>query len=328
MAIINKPRTPYSEQSILIRIRDSQVCFGRATLWLRLLFKPMTVAQGSSSPDPQSAVELVCPLCEYSLRGLTEPRCPECGYRFDWEELRQTQGQKHPYLFEQQTTRHLRAFWKTAVGGWLAARFWKALKPGHRSYPRRLWNYFGMVMLVVIAGEALVLGFGGSGVYYHLDFSGMPDLVRQFLRGYSFSIPVWRFNILCPMLTLFWPLASIAAFMIFQISMRKKKLLPIHALRCVLYSADVLLWFGIVLLICGTFDAIAVMKPTGLLIDAYPWAPLFLLLALPVFFYRLCRAFGLYLRFDRPLLTVLATQFIVLLAAFTVVCYVVIQPWR
>ena len=23
-----------------------------------------------------------CPLCLYNLRGLTEPRCPECGYQF------------------------------------------------------------------------------------------------------------------------------------------------------------------------------------------------------------------------------------------------------
>ena len=31
---------------------------------------------------------------------------------------------------------------------------------------------------------------------------------------------------------------------------------------------------------------------------------------------------------DQPVLTVLVTQFIVLLAAFTLVCNVVIQPWR
>src|SRR5206468_900133 len=41
--------------------------------------------------------------CEYNLRGLSEPRCPECGYRFQWAELLESQGNKHPYLFEQQT---------------------------------------------------------------------------------------------------------------------------------------------------------------------------------------------------------------------------------
>lgn len=30
--------------------------------------------------------EIHCPLCEYNLRGLSEPRCPECGYQFEWAE--------------------------------------------------------------------------------------------------------------------------------------------------------------------------------------------------------------------------------------------------
>ena len=31
---------------------------------------------------------LRCPNCEYNLTGLAEPRCPECGTRFDWDQLR------------------------------------------------------------------------------------------------------------------------------------------------------------------------------------------------------------------------------------------------
>jgi tRNA(Ile2) C34 agmatinyltransferase TiaS len=40
---------------------------------------------------PQVRGELDCPLCGYSLRGLSgaaEPRCPECGYAFTWQALR------------------------------------------------------------------------------------------------------------------------------------------------------------------------------------------------------------------------------------------------
>lgn len=29
-----------------------------------------------------------CPKCDYDLRGLPEDRCPECGYEFQWEEVR------------------------------------------------------------------------------------------------------------------------------------------------------------------------------------------------------------------------------------------------
>lgn len=43
-----------------------------------------TEAPPAGSPDWATLHEDVrCPLCDYDLRGLTEPRCPECGYRFD-----------------------------------------------------------------------------------------------------------------------------------------------------------------------------------------------------------------------------------------------------
>ena len=31
--------------------------------------------------------EILCPLCEYNLRGIPEPRCPECGFKFEWDEV-------------------------------------------------------------------------------------------------------------------------------------------------------------------------------------------------------------------------------------------------
>ena len=41
-----------------------------------------------------------CPLCLYNLRGLTEPRCPECGHQFRWRTLLDESGWRHRYLFE------------------------------------------------------------------------------------------------------------------------------------------------------------------------------------------------------------------------------------
>jgi hypothetical protein len=51
----------------------------------------MTTGPANGTTPPQSAAvdtALRCPQCEYNLTGLAEPRCPECGARFDWEELR------------------------------------------------------------------------------------------------------------------------------------------------------------------------------------------------------------------------------------------------
>ena len=43
---------------------------------------------GDVSPDWASiSHDVLCPLCEYNLRGLRDARCPECGYRFIWMEV-------------------------------------------------------------------------------------------------------------------------------------------------------------------------------------------------------------------------------------------------
>jgi hypothetical protein len=39
-------------------------------------------------PGPKGLAEdLPCPRCQYNLRGLTVPRCPECGYHFAWSDV-------------------------------------------------------------------------------------------------------------------------------------------------------------------------------------------------------------------------------------------------
>jgi hypothetical protein len=85
------------------------------------------------APDWVSSRDLHCPLCEYNLRGLTEPRCPECGYRFQWAELIDEKLKLHPYLFEHHPRRNVRSFWKTAVGGLQPGRFWTKLHAGQPS---------------------------------------------------------------------------------------------------------------------------------------------------------------------------------------------------
>jgi hypothetical protein len=40
------------------------------------------------TPGPEGLAEdLPCPKCGYNLRGLTIPRCPECGFAFGWQDL-------------------------------------------------------------------------------------------------------------------------------------------------------------------------------------------------------------------------------------------------
>src|SRR4051794_2250110 len=81
--------------------------------------------------SPEARDELDCPLCGYSLRGLAAavpdaPRCPECGYRFEWAELLVARQHRHPYLFEQHPERNARSFLRTLLGGLRPARFWSS----------------------------------------------------------------------------------------------------------------------------------------------------------------------------------------------------------
>src|SRR5215471_12139833 len=82
--------------------------------------------------------EILCPLCGYNLRGLVEPRCPECGHRFVWTQLLDEHEHRHPYLFEHYPRKKFRSFVRTLAASMLPRRFWRTLQPIHTLYPRRL----------------------------------------------------------------------------------------------------------------------------------------------------------------------------------------------
>jgi hypothetical protein len=110
-----------------------------------------TTATTTGPPDwSQQVEEITCPLCGYNLRGLTEPRCPECGHQFDWPTLLDPTQRTHPYLFENHPYHNVRSFIKTTLGTMRPARFWRSLHPAQPSRPWRLLVYW-LVGLVVSA---------------------------------------------------------------------------------------------------------------------------------------------------------------------------------
>src|SRR5258706_9238062 len=100
-------------------------------------------------------LEIRCPMCDYNLRGLREPRCPECGYRFEWKDLLDAKLRPHPYLFEHHPERNFKSFWRTAWGGLRPTRFWREVHPGMPSKPRRLIAYWGLGILLCALAIAL-----------------------------------------------------------------------------------------------------------------------------------------------------------------------------
>src|SRR5579884_3246062 len=103
-------------------------------------------------PDWSTLAEDVhCPLCGYNLRGLSEPRCPECGYRFAWRDLLDPTRRRHPYLFEHHPEHNVRSFLYTVTRKLRPFEFWKSLRPDQPANRRRLLVYW-----IVVAVGALL----------------------------------------------------------------------------------------------------------------------------------------------------------------------------
>jgi hypothetical protein len=297
-----------------------------------------------------TADSLLCPLCDYDLRGQVEPLCPECGYTFQWEDLRDPSRRKHKYLFEHHPEQNVRSFLRTLLGGLRPRKFWGGLLPSQPSRPRRLRIYAFMICLsILLPSIAFTLGL------LHAEWSVMaenrrvlitrmntartgfapnPTLTPRYIDHYapaptlavvmsqSQSEQAFKGSMQAHAFMLLWPVLSLVSLMIFQVSMRRARVRPIHFARCVVYCADVFLWGNA--LIAASVVALPIRrmllgKPHSFPRSDYNIAATFITGAvLLIFMYRLIIAFKKYLRFDHPISTILATQFIVLLTMMVI----------
>src|SRR5580658_4321591 len=119
----------------------------------------------SFAPDWEALEKDVnCPLCDYNLRGLAEPRCPECGFQFDWLELLYAEQNRHPYLFEHQPKRNIWSFWKTFWADCRPRRFWRELSPVHVVRINRLLIYWLLANGILLLPVVLPLAKNGIAI--------------------------------------------------------------------------------------------------------------------------------------------------------------------
>ena len=117
----------------------------------------MTATDTTNEPRPDGAAfaaDLTCPLCGYNLRGLAEPRCPECGFTFQWAELLDEQRTRHPWLFEHGRGRNVRVFLATYVRTCRPNRFWQGITPANPVRLGRLALYWLLVSLPLLLSVA------------------------------------------------------------------------------------------------------------------------------------------------------------------------------
>lgn len=262
----------------------------------------------------QIADEIICPMCWYNLRGLQEPRCPECGYRFTWPEVLDPARRRHPFLFEQHPHNNFWSFRKTLLATLRPSRFFSKLHPAHIAHVGRALMYALICSLPYLAAASLAavrVLFRWNAI--RTMFAGFPRVPRPSLPMYvGAAKPMVLFML--PWLSLIFTLLALA---VFQISMRRRGVDRRHLLRCVVYAGDAFFWAGLVLLVMMGFEM--VMGPSLAFSELISfscmlvWATGQLAVA-----WRLVAAYRYYMRFDHPVATVLASQVIMSLALLNV----------
>lgn len=311
--------------------------------------------------------DVLCPLCEYNLRGLTEPRCPECGYAFAWPEVLDPQRRPHPFLYEHHPERPLWAFARTLLSTCRPTRFWQALHPTQPTSRRRLLTYWGLVfavyVMLLLAQVAIFLhGRGGMLIrmYTPLHARAAGQLSAQnyatghrnwVIREYGsveayldYHYPTRLGRGLALQLLrdlrrtwvtwvtflwpLVWPWIVFGVLVSLRLSMRRARVSAFHVLRCVIYGMDLVVWLGLVLLMLMLLMRHLAGEP--------PMASLAVLGNLTLLLYpagiivsthRLAKAYRYYLRFQHPALTVILCQLLALLAVLTGVALSTLWYW-
>ena len=146
--------------------------------------------------------------------------------------------------------------------------------------------------------------------YVALAAGGGGDVEPHALRW----APIWAAAVLVT-----WPWLTLGALMVFQVSMRRVRLRPIHVLRCVVYASDVAVWVAVATLLAIGAEMYA---EKAFLARQQRWgegdvfAICATLAALLVLAVRLAFAYRLYLRFQHAVAVVIASQVIVWLIVF------------
>jgi hypothetical protein len=132
--------------------------------------------QGNGAVDqPELTRELRCPRCEYDVRMLPKPRCPECGLEFAWTDiLAAAELRQRTPLFEYRwRERPLRSFFGTLVRTLYPPWLW-------RSVPLELKPRIGPLLLLALVTLAGCAALYGSCEFVVLYSSNKPYTSMRF----------------------------------------------------------------------------------------------------------------------------------------------------
>jgi hypothetical protein len=200
---------------------------------------------GATTAPPDWAVidrDILCPLCDYNLRGLADPRCPECGHQFDWPTVLDPKLQTHPYLFEVHPERNVRSFLQTLVRNFHPGSLWKTLQPSQRSNTRRLIVY-GVICSIVAMLPAMLL-VGWQMYLWSARAPRTPSI--GYLLGSAMREWLTRGLFAACLISALFPWLNFLSLRVFGQSMRRARVKPVHVLRCALYCGDLIVWNALI----------------------------------------------------------------------------------
>lgn len=220
--------------------------------------------------DSTISEDLLCPLCEYNLRGLAGNRCPECGHLVDIDAAIQHKRNTLEFLFEHQKGLAYVPFRQTLVKSLRLSGIWRDVQPAHWINARRMIAYKLLQVIPLLAGMIVVflLQMGwlvahqehqrrlyyereiAKGSHEQAMFWVEQHLPRQrvgILRDNSISHVAWmkaRFHILFLCL-IAWPGVLFVSQLLFLRSFSAGNIRVGHLLRCAAYSSDVVLFWPV-----------------------------------------------------------------------------------
>ncbi len=263
------------------------------------------------APDWNSlTTELLCPRCGYNLRLLPQPRCPECGLEFVWEDLiAEAETRLESPLFEHQWRRRpFRSFVTTVV---LAA------------FPWWLWRRVPLtadLRLIPLLFLALVVLLAHFGARYAADFASNAHFRWwiQLAFGRGTASPPFDFteHVGFVMGHFAFALLTWLVLQVFQQTIARFRVRPAHFLRLIVLAWVALLtwhlacdvsWtaFHIILLPVGVSPRWSLWSAEPFLIHVVPYG---------LFVLSVCLALNVYLKLRRGWLMGASSVVIVMLA--------------
>lgn len=159
--------------------------------------------------------DVLCARCEYNLRGIREPRCPECGILFGWAQVLDPSARRVPWLFEHQwADRPAGSFVATAMRALAPWTLWKQLRFTDRTVVGALLAYLVIWTVLLFLfdepwlwtnGFAAQFGPPGGGDSFLTTMLGLSQWIGfQWLVGYRLGLLLMAWTFAALTLAMLW----------------------------------------------------------------------------------------------------------------------------